>query len=408
LNLVFRIKSKNFCFFRTINSILFLLLFMLYQKDFKSIHQFLESEEEVKAAINRITANTAFLKLSNYLFPNMPAEKITDDLKNISSVAEFQKKFMYPMIRAILEKTSSGLTFSGFENIKPDQAYLFISNHRDIFLDSAILNILLLEQGLPTTEISSGSNLMVSPVLADMVRLNKMVTVYRDEGTSRQWYNQEKLLSEFIRHSIHDRKISVWIAQRNGRTKDGADKTQPGLLKMLVMGLNHQLKSNFKQLNIVPVSMSYEYEPCDKLKVAELNASGNGYKKTTHEDLHSIISGITQQKGHIHLAVCQPINDDLDKIDDSLNDNQQIQAIANLIDKQIHNNYKLWPTNYIAADLLAGAHRYADFYSVADKVKFEGHLVKQCNTLNGDTGKFWQMFLEMYANPLENISQPTV
>jgi len=165
---------------------------MLYQKDFKSIHQFLESEEEVKAAINRITANTAFLKLSNYLFSNMSAEKITGDLKNISSVAEFQKKFMYPMIRAILEKTSNGLTFTGFENIKPDQAYLFISNHRDIFLDSAILNTLLLEQGLPTTEISSGSNLMVSPVLADMVRLNKMVTVYRDEGTSRQWYNQEK------------------------------------------------------------------------------------------------------------------------------------------------------------------------------------------------------------------------
>jgi len=391
---------------RLLIKIYFLLLFMLYQKDFQSIHQFLESEEEVKAAINRITANTAFLKLSNYLFPNLPAEKITDNLKNISSIAGFQKEFMYPMIRAILEKTSNGLTFTGFENIKADEGYLFISNHRDIFLDSAILNILLLEQGLPTTQISSGSNLMVSPVLADMVRLNKMVTVFRDEGTSRQWYKQEKLLSEFIRHSITKRKASVWIAQRNGRTKDGSDKTQPGLLKMLVMGQNHNLIANFKQLNIVPVSISYEFEPCDKLKVQELNCSANGYKKAKHEDLHSILNGITQQKGHIHLAVCEPINADIDAIDSSLSQNQQIQSIADLIDNQIHKNYKLWPTNYIAADLLADDHQYSDFYSVPDKVKFEGHLVKQCNTLEGDLAKFWHMFLEMYANPLANIPQP--
>jgi len=377
---------------------------MRYNSKFDEIRPYCEDniKNEVKDALARISSDKAFYLIINYLYPDVQKDKITSKLMEINSTLEFQKQFMHPAIRKIIEKSSNGLTYDGFKNISKNNSYLFISNHRDIFLDSGILQILLLENNLPTTQITFGNNLMSTGFVTDLGKVNKMFTVFRGV-TNKELYESSKLLSEYIRVTVTDKKESVWIAQGNGRTKDGDDKTQTGLLKMLNVSGKSTLIENFEQLNIIPVSISYEYEPCDSKKTQELYSSLNStYVKSPDEDLQSIISGITEHKGHIHLSLGKNINYELLEIWKIQNENEKIKTLASAIDNQVYSNYKIWKTNYIAFDLLYNDNLYSEYYTSEEKEQFKAYISKQLYNLDGDRQKLNEIFLNIYANPLKN------
>ncbi|MBL7884750.1 MAG: 1-acyl-sn-glycerol-3-phosphate acyltransferase, partial [Bacteroidia bacterium] len=335
-------------------------------------------DHEVQEVIHRMVEDPLFMQLINYFWPHMTKEVVMEKVARVKCSIDFQVEFMDLAIKAIVNTTSKGLTSSGFENIQPNENYLFVANHRDILLDSAILQVLLFAHGHETSEITFGNNLMEKGFITDFGRINRMFTVQR-EGTARELYDISKKLSAYIRHTILDKKVSVWIAQRNGRTKDGNDQTQTGLLKMLNISGKKSFSENFKELKIVPLSISYEYEPCDFLKVQELYLSSlhTKYKKTEGEDLNSILTGIKQQKGRIHLAVGKPIIHELDEIDKLENENEKIKQLTALIDNQIYNNYKLWPVNYIAADIMDKSDRFVNEYSTAEKENFINYIDSQ-------------------------------
>lgn len=375
---------------------------MEHNTEFEDIRPYYD--EEVNAALKRIVSEPEFAVLTDYLFPDTPKENIISTISNIHTAAEFQKQFMHPAVRAIINKSASGLTSSGFDNIKHGNAYVFISNHRDIVLDSAILQILLVEHGFETTEITFGSNLMLSPFIVDLEKVNRMVMTSRN-GTKREMLANFKRLSSYIRHTITDKKTSIWIAHRNGRTKDGNDKTQEELLKMFNMSGNGDFTNSFDELNITPVSISYEYEPCDVLKIQELCSSMNSsYNKNPGEDLKSIITGITTPKGRIHLSVGVPIKDELIGLNNLADNKDKIKKLALLIDNQIYDRYKLWPSNYIAADLLSDESEYFDFYTPEEKEIFCSFVTDRLKNLNGNSKLFKQMFLKLYANPVYNFT----
>lgn len=366
------------------------------------INGFFSVENNVKNTICRIIENPLFNRIIRQFFSREEGEKIIFSLKENSNIIAFQKQFMHPFIRKIIEKTSFGLSCSGFENICPDTPFLFISNHRDIFLDSAILNILLMEHGLQTTQITSGNNLISHSLIADMVSINKMVTVFR-EGSNRLWYQKEQLLSGFIQQNICGKNTSVWIAQRNGRTKDGYDKTQISLLKMLTLSRENSVYEAFQKLNLVPVSVSYEYEPCDYLKVQEIYNTQNGsYKKSSNEDLHSIIRGITQQKGNIHLSIGTPLNQLLLPEYQWCTPKELYCDVAKIIDKQIVSNCRLWPENFIACDLLHEQKKYSHLYTSASKEMFKTYMEGKVALLKGNPEVLRKLFLQLYSGPVFN------
>jgi len=370
--------------------------------DFEDIRPY--NNDEINPALRRITAEPVFQNVLDYLFPDRSNDEIISEIHTITSAVEFQKVFMHLAIRSIVKQTSSGLTYSGFDNINPDNAYLFIANHRDILLDSAILQILLVENNFDTSEITFGSNLMTSEFAIDAGKVNRMFKVVRD-GTKREMHTNSKRLSAYMRYAITKKNTSLWIAQRKGRTKDGNDKTEPGLLKMLNISGTGNFIENFTKLNIVPLTISYEYEPCDILKVKELYYSLKApYKKSPGEDLNSIITGITQQKGRIHLSIGKPINDKLFEIEERA-DNDKINQLARMIDKQIYENYKLWKTNYIAYDILYNEKKHINKYTSEDKETFKNYISKQLNNIKGDKKILENIFLNIYANPVENKNE---
>ncbi len=372
---------------------------MNHSFDFEDIRP--NNDEEINPALKRITAEPVFQNILDYLFPDRPNEEIISEINTITSAIEFQKVFMHPAIRSIVKQTSNGLICTGFENINPDNAYLFIANHRDILLDSAILQILLVEHNFETSEITFGNNLMTSEFVIDAGKVNRMFKVFRD-GTKREMFVNSKRLSAYMRYTITKKNTSLWIAQRKGRTKDGNDKTEPGLLKMLNISGTGNFIENFTELNILPLTISYEYEPCDILKVRELYYSLKApYKKKPGEDLKSIITGITQQKGRIHFSTGKPINDKLYEIEERP-DNDKINQLTRMIDKQIYENYKLWKTNYIAYDILYNDGKYINKYTSEDKKAFKNYLTKQLNNIKGDKNILLKIFLNIYANPVEN------
>lgn len=375
--------------------------------DFDDIRPFYD--HEAQDALQRMKRDPLFMKLINYLWPEMQENEINSKAKKVNSSIAFQREFMDNAIRTIVERSAVGLSHSGFENIDPNKKYLFIANHRDILLDSAILQVLLLQNGHDTSEITFGNNLMENAFITDFGRINRMFTVQR-EGTSRELYDISKKLSAYIRHTIINKKISVWIAQGNGRTKDGNDQTQTGLLKMLNISGNGNFGENFSQLNIVPLTISYEYEPCDSLKVRELYLSSlhTKYVKAQGEDLNSIVSGIVQQKGYIHLAVGKPVVEELNEIDKSLNDNEKIKQLKAIIDKQIHEDYKLWPVNYIAFDILQNCSVYNHHYSQTEKQDFINYINNKIAKFDGEKDTMFSLFVKMYATPLKNKITQTV
>ncbi len=373
---------------------------MFKEADFDDIRPY--NDDEVNPAIRRITSNPMFSRIMDFLFPEKSGDEIISKLNKVNNVIDFQTVLMYHAIYAIVHKSSKGLTYSGFENIPANIPHLFISNHRDILLDSAILQILLLDYKLETTEITFGNNLMQNSFVEDIGRLNRMFTVHREISNKESYRNSQKL-SAYIRHTLNEKKNSVWIAQRNGRTKDGNDLSSTAVLKMLNSSGDKGFLENFKDLNIITQSVSYEYEPCDELKVSELYKSKNKtYKKSRGEDISSIITGIVNQKGRIHFGLKRLSDNCLDEINKTEDNNKNFK-LAEAIDKQIYENYKLWPNNYIAADLIENNNTFSKYYTSEEKETFNNYLETKLSNMEGDKNELKTIFIEIYSKPVFNF-----
>src|SRR3989344_5259164 len=359
-------------------------------------------DNEARGVMRRLQHDPLFMKLVNHLWPTMTQEEAFAKADKVTSNMAFQLEFMHQAIRVIVSRSSTGITCSGFENVDPKQAYLYIANHRDILLDSAILQILLVEHGFETSEITFGNNLMQGDFITDFGKLNRMFTVLR-EGNSRELYEISQKLSAYIRHTITQKNVSVWIAQRNGRTKDGNDMTQTGLIKMLNMSGGKNFTESMRNLKIVPLSISYEYEPCDDLKVQEqyLSSLHSKYVKAPGEDLNSILTGILQPKGRIHMTVGKPIDKELAEIEKIGNENEKIKALVNIIDEQLYSNYKLWPVNYIAHDIANESSEFSSYYSEKEKEDFINYIKQKKKKLTGDEQSLFNLFITMYSNPVK-------
>jgi 1-acyl-sn-glycerol-3-phosphate acyltransferase len=366
--------------------------------DFEDIRPYYDAEAH--AVLKRMSQDPLFMKLVGHLWPDMTHQEALAKADKVNDVMGFQLEFMHSAIRTIVSRSSTGLSCNGFQNLDKSKAYLFVANHRDILLDSAILQILLVEHGFVTSEITFGDNLMEPGFITDFGRINRMFTVQR-EGTSRELYDRSKKLSAYIRHTVSEKNVSVWIAQRNGRTKDGLDQTQTGLLKMLNISGEGNFQKKFSELNIVPLTISYEYEPCDALKVKELYLSSlnSVYRKAPGEDMNSILTGILQPKGRIHMEVGKPISSELESLNQYSNENEKIRQLSLLIDTHIYKGYKLWPGNYIAADLQEGTQRFASHYSDTEKEGFERYMRKRLEGQEGEPEALRAVFLKMYATP---------
>lgn len=369
--------------------------------DFETLRPYYDSESET--VMKRIAYDETYLKAMQYLWPGISQEEAVKKALNTKSPCEFQMGYMQHAIWSIVNGTSTGLTYSGIEKLDKNKAYLYVANHRDILLDSAILQIILDKEGFETSEITFGSNLMEQGFITDFGKMNRMFMVKR-EGNVKELYDISRQLSAYIRHTILDKNVSVWIAQRNGRTKDGNDQTQTGLLKMLNMSGNKGFMKSFSELNIVPLTISFEYEPCDFLKVQELYLSSlhSKYVKAPGEDLNSILTGIKQPKGKIHVAFGSPIQTELTEIDKASNDNEKIKLLTAAIDKQIYQNYKLNPVNYIAYDLLNQTDVFKDTYTAKAKDDFLVYISNHVKQLKGEDDVLKQIFLKLYANPVIN------
>jgi 1-acyl-sn-glycerol-3-phosphate acyltransferase len=340
--------------------------------------------------------------LMSFTFPDAPEEVWEEQLRKTHSKRDFQANFIYSAVQKVLEKSSEGLTTSGFEKLDNHTPYLYISNHRDIILDTSLLNVCLLDHGLIMTASAIGDNLVQKTFLHVLSRLNRNFLVQR--GLSpRELLQSSKLMSEYICQLLTRENRSVWIAQREGRTKDGNDTTQQGVLKMLAMASDEKnIMDFFKKLKIVPVSIAYEYDPTDALKMPQLLAQSKDevYVKEKNEDFTTLLSGIMGQKKRIHLHVGDVLDTELDAITaTNENVNKQIQALAQVIDDSIICTYKLWPTNYIAYDLMNNTTRFADRYTEKEKQVFLRRLEMRINIENP---VLKEGFLAMYANPVVN------
>lgn len=372
------------------------------------------SDIELREAIGRLVEEPLLIKMMKWVYPGLRKSEILKMFTDISTVREFQEEIGAPAMKVITQMTTSGLSFSNVDYIDRNKGYLFISNHRDIILDSALLNVSLMERGFNTTEIAIGDNLLKAPIVRDIVRSNKNFIVNRDVNAKEIYYYSLRL-SNYIRHTIMEKNTSIWIAQREGRSKDGDDKTSTGLLKMFAMSSTKPLEDALDELNIVPMSVSYEYDPCDFLKTHELlHVKYFGkYEKKSGEDFHSMLTGITGHKGRVHIAVGHELSNTLEQMRLISNKNEKIRVLGEAIDEEMYRIYKLWPTNYIAYDMLHGTREYRDHYSNIQRIAFanyiRGHVIKLAlgrkktglpsENLNSNAR---EILLQMYANPVTN------
>ncbi|RBA29879.1 1-acyl-sn-glycerol-3-phosphate acyltransferase [Flavobacterium tibetense] len=367
---------------------------------FDSIRPYYDSE--VNEALISSLHHPMMKALMNFTFPEQDDEVWKEQLKRTHSIRDFQINFVYQSIQRVLEKSSEGLTTSGFEKLEPNTSYLFISNHRDIILDTSLLNVSLFDHGLVMTASAIGDNLVKKDFLLKLSKLNRNFLVQR--GLSpRELLQSSKLMSEYMYHLLSKENRSVWIAQREGRTKDGNDATHQGVLKMVAMASDEKnCMDYFRKLKVVPVSISYEYDPTDALKMPQLMALANDevYIKEKNEDFITLLSGIIGQKKRIHIHIGDVLEKEYDAIiAETNNSNKQIQALAQVIDDSILQSYKLWPTNYIAYDILNNSERFSSYYSDKEKQLFERRLELK---IDAENEVLREGFLAMYANPVVN------
>jgi 1-acyl-sn-glycerol-3-phosphate acyltransferase len=371
--------------------------------DFEDIRPY--TDKEVKSKIALMLKDPVFDEVLAHVFKFRPVvEMVKLQLRMIRNTKQLQGTFIYDLLRTVINKTSSGLSCSGIENLDKKKPYLFISNHRDIVLDAALLNFLIFEKGMNTTLIAIGNNLMLYNWIEHAVKLNRAFIIKRNLPP-RELMEASMKVSHFIRKSIVEDKLSVWIAQREGRTKDGNDKTQVSVLKMLNMSNEKGITEGFKELNIVPVSISYEIEPCGLAKIKELIKKEHyGQKKTSKDDLKSMSMGMFNPKGRIRFSFGKPIEIDFDDANSKSKEQQNkiAQEIAEKIDHQIYSNYKLWPNNYIAYDMLMQEHRFKSKYTHSEAKKFEIMVEQAMVNIDYPITDIQERFLRLYANPVIN------
>lgn len=361
------------------------------------------TDSEVTAAVERIAASPYFPPVINYLFPSTDIDRLINEFRGYNTVQEVQVGFMRGAVQEIVNKTIAELVYSGFSTLNCSAQRVYLSNHRDIVMDSALLQFLLTTHGINTTEITFGSNLMTSQFVVDLGKLNKMFKFMRSGDSPREVLEISRQNASYIRHAITQKKQSVWIAQRNGRTKDGNDRTDVGVLKMFAMGSDADFVQNLAELNITPVSVSYEYEPCDFFKVREIYISRRGkYVKQPDEDMNSVLHGITQWKGGVSIAVCDACTEEELEGYSSLSKNDRYRQLAAQIDERIYRNYKLWSNNYIAYDMLHGTDKYSHLYTAEQRSSFCQYAQRGLNAIDGDQNELTQIFYGIYANPVLN------
>lgn len=363
------------------------------------------NDEEAAAALSRLANHPNTPWISRYIFPDKPASFLAELLRNIHTVDEFQTLVMSKAVEWVISASMKNFTYAGIGNIKKLKGkYLAMSNHRDIILDPAIMQLVLNRNGLDPTEICVGDNLLKQKSVELLIRSNRMIKVIRGIS-ARELYLSSQQLSKYIRESITSGHSSVWIAQRQGRTKDGIDVTEQGLLKMLDMSGTKDFVENFKEIQIVPISMSYEYEPCDIMKAREVLISRTQkYVKRELEDLESIILGIKQQKGNVHMNIDTPITE-AEIIEASECDkNDRYKKMRYAVDRRVIQGYKLWKTNYMAYDWVNNTTKYSDHYDKADMEAFRAYVAGQLKLVEStlDHEELKDIFLHIYSNPVLN------
>lgn len=368
---------------------------------------------EMKQAFNDLLNDRQFSLVLKGFVPWLPKGLRNGLLKlafvGVKTPLDFQLRFMKPVVNYIIRKKCDGISFD--ESALPrDKSlrYSFVSNHRDIVLDSAFLDILLVKNGYPTTvEIGIGDNLLIYPWIKRLVRMNKAFVVRRSL-TPHEMIKSSQLMSQYIHYAVNEKKENIWIAQREGRAKDSDDRTQESVLKMLAMGGKGNFAEQLSDLNIVPLTISYEFDPCDYLKAKEFQQKRDNprYKKSRQDDLDNMRVGIFGFKGHVHYHCAAPVNTFMNELSaQNLPKNDFYRALAEQIDKQIHSHYRIYPNNYIALDQLNGNQEYATHYTQEDKIRFENYLAGQLAKIdlpNKDEEYLMERMLTMYANPLRN------
>lgn len=362
------------------------------------------TDEEAQDAFRHIAENPLLDKISLYFFPEHEPDYLRQVFLQLKSVDEFQMLVMAKIVRRILDRTAHNFSYDGISNINAKDRFLALSNHRDIILDPAITQYVLSENNIPLTEIAVGDNLIQNKFIEYLIRSNRMIKVIRGVH-ARELYLSSQRLSKYIRRSIVTGMSSVWLAQRQGRTKDGYDTTEQGLLKMLDMsGEPKDFGKNFEELNIIPMSISYEYEPCDVLKAREMYLTElNGhYEKAKDEDLTSILRGVTQQKGNIHLNIGRPLTHEEISLAALCDKNDRYQYIRHAVNMRVVDGYKLWKNNYIAYDIQNGTMRFADRYSAEEREAFIAYMEKQLATVEPELDRegLRRHFLNIYSNPI--------
>lgn len=365
------------------------------------------NDDEIPAALERIVNDPAFVPAVNFAFPDADMERIREVVRTCTTVEQLQQRVMISIIQRIIETTIDNFTSSGVEHIEKDKGYLYISNHRDITLDSYLLQYTLFKSGFPTTATTLGDNLLRSQFIIDICRINRAVRVIRktDEITPREFLQNSQHLAEYIRWYISQGK-SMWIAQRNGRTKDGIDSTDQGVLKMLSLSGEGSFVEKFSDLSITPIAISYQYEPCDIKKAIETTVTlmGGTYQKGKNEDVNSILYGIRTPKGDVDITICEPITREELEECGALPKAEAYKRLKDIVDQRIYKNYKLHDTNYIAHDILHREKRYAEFYTPAAVKKFKGRMAyAEARFLEYglDVKAARKVYLGIYANPVD-------
>lgn len=362
--------------------------------------------DELPDVFDRLLQNEQFSSVLAYLYPDVPKEALAAKMHACKDNLDFQKTFCYGFLVQLLARLSKGCDID-IASLDTDSRYTFISNHRDIVLDSALLDKLLIDAGFNTTcEIAIGDNLLKLPWVKDLVRVNKSFIVER-ALSMREMLMASKRLSEYMHFVIAEKNDNVWIAQREGRAKDSNDRTQEAILKMMVMGGEGSIIDRLKQLHLVPLAISYEYDPCDYLKAAELQARRDNpsWQKGPMDDVTSMQTGIMGYKGYIHYQCADCIDSYLDTIPADTPKTELFRLIADHIDRQIFAGYRLYPNNYVALDLLQGDSAHADHYTAEDKAHFEAYLKGQLDKIEmegKDDAYLREQMLKMYANPAIN------
>lgn len=384
-----------------------MLVDMSNQHDFSEIAPFDDSQFSEKMA--QLTTEPGFEHAVRYVMPDVDYPEFVKTLRSIPDKQTFQEKIMWPFLEMLSKKTTSGITAGGLDNVTPDRSFTFITNHRDIVLDASFLNLCFLRAGKATSEVAIGDNLLIYEWITDLVKLNKSFVVKRNLKVTKA-LEAARQLSAYIHHAIAEKHESVWIAQREGRAKDSNDLTQESLVKMFALDGDSTVARNIAAINLMPVSISYEYDPNDYLKAREflLRRLDPEFKKSQHDDLLSMEIGLTQFKGHVHFEIGKCINDQLQEFIDETDRKEVLKRICSIIDCSIHSGYKIYPINYIAHDLLHKSTNYQTEYTPEQAAEFERYIEAQLSKVDLpdisdlDYNFMHEMMLTMYANPLKN------